>query len=84
MYQWNIGLQQAFPWQIVLGIDYSANRSTHLPWGGYNSTSNRNFIPSAIRRQYTSDELSNLVANPFQPMFNGPGADIQRAGVALR
>jgi hypothetical protein len=74
VYQWNIGLQQAFPWQVVLGIDYSANRSTHLPWGGYNSTSNRNFIPSAIRRQYTSDELSNLVANPFQPMFNGPGA----------
>ncbi len=74
VYQWNIGLQQAFPWQVVLGIDYSANRSTHLPWGGYNSTSNRNFIPSAIRRQYTSDELSNLVTNPFQPMFNGPGA----------
>ena len=58
VYQWNIGLQQAFPWQVVLGIDYSANRSTHLPWGGYNSTSNRNFIPSAMRRQYTSDELS--------------------------
>ncbi len=74
VYQWNIGLQQAFPWQVVLGLDYSANRSTHLPWGGYNSTSNRNFIPSAIRRQYTSDELSNLVTNPFQPMFNGPGA----------
>lgn len=74
VYQWNIGLQQAFPWQVVLGIDYSANRSTHLPWGGYNSTSNRNFIPSAIRRQYTSDELSNLVTNPFQPMFNGPAA----------
>ncbi len=74
VYQWNIGLQQAFPWQVVLGIDYSANRSTHLPWGGYNSTSNRNFIPSAIRRQYTSDELSNLVTNPFQPMFNGAGA----------
>jgi hypothetical protein len=74
VYQWNLGLQQAFPWQIVLGIDYSANRSTHLPWGGYSSTSNRNFIPSAVRRQYTSDELSNLVPNPFQPMFSGPGA----------
>jgi hypothetical protein len=32
IYQWNVGLQQAFPWRIVLGIDYSANRSTHLPW----------------------------------------------------
>jgi len=74
IYQWNLGLQQAFPGQIVLGIDYSANRSTHLPWGGYNSTSNRNFIPSALRRQSTSDQLSALVNNPFQPLFNGPGA----------
>ena len=72
LYQWNLGIQQAFPGQIVIGIDYSANRSTHLPWGGYSSTSNRNFIPSAVRTQYTSDELSNLVTNPFQPMFSGP------------
>jgi hypothetical protein len=55
----------------VLGIDYSANRSTHLPWGGYNSTSNRNFIPSAVRRQHDSNYLSTLVANPFAPMFSG-------------
>jgi Carboxypeptidase regulatory-like domain len=74
VYQWNIGIQQAFPWQVVLGIDYSANRSTHLPWGGYNSTSNRNFIPSAVRRQYSSDELANLVTNPFAPLFSGPNA----------
>ena len=74
VYQWNVGLQQAFAWQIVLGIDYSANRTTHLPWGGYNSTSNRNFIPSGLRRQTTSDQLSALVTNPFQPLFNGPGA----------
>ncbi len=74
IYQWNLGLQQAFPGNIVLGINYSSNRSTHLPWGGYNSTSNRNFIASAIRRQYTSDELGNTVANPFQSLFSGPGA----------
>lgn len=74
IYQWNLGIQQAFPGQIVIGIDYSANRSTHLPWGGYNSTSNRNFIPSAVRRQYTSDQLSALVANPFQPLFSGSSA----------
>ncbi len=72
--QWNIGIQQAFPWKVVLGIDYSANRSTHLPWGGYNSTANRNFIPSNTRRQYTSDDLNALVDNPFQPLFSGPGA----------
>ncbi|MGB7549504.1 MAG: TonB-dependent receptor [Terracidiphilus sp.] len=74
LYQWNLGVQQAFPWKIVIGVDYSANRSTHLPWGGYNSTSNRNFIHSGIRRQYTSDELNALVDNPFQPLFSGPGA----------
>ena len=67
-------MQQALPWKVVLGIDYSANRSTHLPWGGYSSTSNRNFIPSNIREQYTSDQLNGLVDNPFQPMFSGPGA----------
>jgi hypothetical protein len=74
IYQWNVGIQQAFPWKVVLGIDYSANRSTHLPWGGYSSTANRNFIPSNIRRQYTSDDLNGLVDNPFQSLFSGPGA----------
>jgi Carboxypeptidase regulatory-like domain/TonB dependent receptor len=74
IYQWNLGIQQAFPGNFVLGINYSANRSTHLPWGGYNSTSNRNFIPSAVREQYNSDQLNSLVNNPFQGLFSGPGA----------
>ena len=74
IYQWNLGIQQAFPAEILLSINYSASRSTHLPWGGYNSTSNRNFIPSAVRKQYSSEDLSTLVNNPFQPLFAGPGA----------
>jgi len=74
VYQWNLGVQQAFPDNIVVGINYSANHSTHLPWGGYSSTNNRNFIPSAIRQQYTSEDLANLVNNPFQSLFSGPGA----------
>ena len=74
IYQWNLGTQQTFPGKIVLGINYSANRSTHLPWGGYSSTSNRNFIPSAIRRQHNSDDLAGLVDNPFQSLFAGPTA----------
>jgi hypothetical protein len=74
IYQWNLGIQQAFPGNFVVGINYSANRSTHLPWGGYNSTSNRNFIPSAVRQQYNSDQLNTLVTNPFQGLFSGPGA----------
>jgi TonB dependent receptor-like, beta-barrel len=32
IYQWNLGLQQALHSNIVLGINYSASRSTHLPW----------------------------------------------------
>ncbi len=74
IYQWNLGVQQAFPGNVVLGINYSANRSTHLPWGGYSSTNNRNFIPSAVRQQYTSEQLASLVNNPFQGLFSGPGA----------
>ena len=74
IYQWNLGIQQAFPGNIVLGINYSANRSTHLPWGGYSSTSNRNFIPSPVRQQYTSEQLAALVNNPFQGLFSGPSA----------
>lgn len=71
IYQWNLGVQQAFPGNVVVAINYSANRSTYLPFAG---TDNRNFIPSAIRRNYTSNQLSNLVNNPFQPLFSGPGA----------
>ncbi|MBW4028880.1 MAG: TonB-dependent receptor [Acidobacteria bacterium] len=74
IYQWNLGVQQVFPAKIVVSINYSANRSTHLPWGGYNSTSNRNFIASSVRRQQTSASLASLVNNPFQSMFSGPTA----------
>ena len=86
VYQWNLGVQQAFPANIVLGINYSANHSTHLPWGGYSSTSNRNFIASSIRQQYNSEQLASLGCsqansnsgcisdNPFQSLFSGPSA----------
>jgi hypothetical protein len=86
IYQWNLGVQQAFPGNVVVSINYSANHSTHLPWGGYSSTNNRNFIASSIRQQYTSDQLASLGCsqansnsgcvsdNPFQGLFSGPGA----------
>ena len=74
IYQWNLGVQQAFPGNVVVSINYSANHSTHLPWGGYSSTSNRNFIASSVRQQYSSEDLANLVDNPFQGLFSGPGA----------
>jgi hypothetical protein len=85
IYQWNLGIQRELPSQIVLGVDYSANRSTHLPWAG---TNNRDFIPSALLAQISaavtptdsncqtdncvSNFLQTQVANPFSPMFSTP------------
>jgi len=87
IYQWNLGIQRMFPGEVVIGVDYSANRSTHLPWGGYSSTRNRNFISSDLLAQYVqqmnpthdvnSNDVSNYlyaaVDNPFLPYFqSGP------------
>lgn len=88
IYQWNLGVQRLLPGQIVIGADYSANRSTHLPWAGTSSTRNRNFLPSAVRDQLVadlnpdhdpennavSDFLNGNVANPFQCFFTEVGA----------
>jgi hypothetical protein len=50
IYQWNLGVQRLLPGQIVIGVDYSANHSSHLPWAGYSlSTRERNFLPSSVR-----------------------------------
>ena len=87
IYQWNLGVQRELPSQIVIGVDYVANRSTHLPWSG---TNNRAFISStflsqistALHRQNgfnnceenscVSNFLQNPVYNPFSPIFNTP------------
>ncbi len=85
IYQWNLGIQRALPSEIVLGLDYSANRSTHLPWSG---TNNRDFIPSTLlakisaavtltdRNCQTDSCVSNFlqtqVGNPFAAMFSQP------------
>src|ERR1035437_3518551 len=72
IYQWNLGLQHLFPAGIVISADYSANRSTHLPWGG--ATRNRDSLPTAVRNLCDSACQSSLVPNPFQGMFTGPNA----------
>ena len=85
IYQWNLGIQRELPSQIVLGVDYSANRSTNLPWSG---TNNRDFIPSALLAKITaavtptdpdclknacvSKFLQTMVGNPFSPLFSAP------------
>ena len=89
IYQWNLGIQRLLPSQIVIGVDYSANRSIHLPWGGYSSTRNRDFISSSLLAQVSAQQhaldptcevdscvsnyLANTVANPFCAMFSGTG-----------
>jgi hypothetical protein len=70
---------------LVVSADYSANRSTHLPWGGGGgvcgcgtTTRDRNFIPSSVRQQFNTidlyNQLHNTVPNPFFPLFVGPNA----------
>jgi hypothetical protein len=50
IYQWNLGVQHMLPGQVVVAVDYSANRSTHLPWAGSSlSTRERNFLSSNVR-----------------------------------
>jgi len=72
IYQWNLGLQQLFPSGIVISADYSANRSTHLPWGG--ATRNRNVISTAARQACDTTCQNTAVANPFLSLFSGPSA----------
>ncbi len=75
IYQWSGGVQHLFPWDLVVSADYSANRSTHLPWGSFAAgTRNRNYVPTDIRQDYSTHQLNSLVANPFQPFFTGPNA----------
>jgi hypothetical protein len=85
IYQWNLGIQRELPSEIVVGVDYVANRSTHLPWAG---TNNRAFIPSSVVGQVAkavtptdstcqtdscvSNFLQTQVGNPFFSMFNTP------------
>jgi len=85
IYQWSLGVQRLLPGQLVVSVDYSANRSTHLPWGGAGgicgcgpTTRDRNFIPSSVRDQFNTAALYNLlhsnVANPFYSLFSGGNA----------
>lgn len=99
IYQWNLGVQHLFPGQITIGVDYSANRSTHLPWGGYSSTRNRNFISSTLLSQISAQQhaldpncdvdscvstyLNQLVDNPFAPLFQSGPQQMFNAPASL-
>lgn len=96
VYQWNLGVERSLPGQMVVAVDYSANRSTHLPFGGYSSTRNRDFISSALLAKLRndpnflaiggtgdpSDSLNTPVPNPFCSLFGGSGC-LYNAGPAI-
>lgn len=94
IYQWNLGVQHLLPGSVVLAVDYSANRSTHLPFGGSSSTRNRDFISSALLAKLIkdpnflaiggdpSDSLATPVTNPFCSLFGGSGC-LFNAGPAI-
>src|SRR5262249_29529993 len=85
IYQWNLGVQHLFAGNITIGVDYSASRSTHLPYSSFSGTANRNYIPSNLRAEISAEQhavdpncdqdgcatnfLNGLVTNPFQPLF---------------
>jgi hypothetical protein len=66
VYQWNLGVQHMLPGQIVIGVDYSASRSTHLPYSSFSGTANRNFLPSSIRQKIV-DQYNACLALPVPP-----------------
>ena len=67
IYQWNLGVQHLLPAGITIGVDYSASRSTHLPYSSFSGTANRNFMPSSIRNQIVAQYNACLAGpNPSQ------------------
>jgi hypothetical protein len=75
IYQWNIGVQHQFPGSMLVEANYSANRSTHLPWE--KSLRSQDFVSAAARVQCDPANpsicgtayLNEQVPNPFQYLF---------------
>lgn len=63
IYQWNLGVQHLFPGGITIGVDYSASRSTHLPYSSFSGTANRNFLSSSARNQIVA-QYNACLAGP--------------------
>jgi hypothetical protein len=67
IYQWNFGIQRELPGGLMVEVNYSASRSTHLPWNS--GTGNLNRLSVEDRTGYTKAQLSSQVPNPFQYLF---------------
>jgi hypothetical protein len=91
IYQWNLGIQHQFPGSILIEVNYSANRSTHLPWD--KSLRSQDFVSVADRVKWGTGGLNQQVANPFQylfvqlpgmpaPIFNEPTSNYNNAQIS--
>jgi hypothetical protein len=75
IYQWNIGVQHQFPGSMLVEVNYSANRSTHLPWN--KTLRSYNFVSASDRVKCDPNDasicgtayLNEQVPNPFQYLF---------------
>jgi len=75
IYQWNIGVQHQFMKSFLIEVNYSANRSTHLPWD--KSLRSQDFVSAANRVGCDPSDptvcgtayLNEQVPNPFQYLF---------------
>ena len=79
IYQWNVGVQHLFPGEITIGVDYSASRSTHLPYSSSSGAANQNFLPSSIRNQIVADYNACLAAPPSQQRRVTPDRTLLRS-----
>ena len=75
IYQWNIGVQHQFWKTFMVEVNYSANRSTHLPYDktlrsqNYVSAANRTGCDPADPSICGTAYLNEQVPNPFQYLF---------------
>ena len=67
IYQWNLGVQHQFGGSMLVEVNYSASRSTHLPWD--KSLRSQNFVSKADRETWGTGGLNTQVPNPFQYLF---------------
>ena len=75
IYQWNLGVQHQFGGSMLIEVNYSANRSTHLPWD--KSLRSQDFVSATDRVKCDPNDptvcgtayLNEQVPNPFQYLF---------------
>jgi hypothetical protein len=75
IYQWNLGVQRQFGGSMLIEVNYSANRSTHLPWD--KSLRSQDFVSATDRVKCDPTDptvcgtayLNEQVPNPFQYLF---------------